>query len=87
MSQSRELTTTVCMREQIQGHRETEAAVCVETTRRPAPAVSTGAFPLNCVPLCKRQSQFGTLAGARRDDLTKEPAATSTLGPSVRSGA
>lgn len=38
---------------------ETEK-ICVETTRGWDPAVSTEAFPLNCVPLCKRQCQFWT---------------------------
>lgn len=32
----------------------------VEKTRGRDPAVSTEAFPLNRVPLCKRQSQFWT---------------------------
>lgn len=32
----------------------------VEKTRGRDPAVSTEAFPLNHVPLCKRQSQFWT---------------------------
>lgn len=32
--------------------------ICVETTRGSDPAVSTEAFPLDCVPLCKWQCQF-----------------------------
>lgn len=59
-------------------HKDTDREkICVETTRVWDPAVPAEAFPLNCVPLCKRQCQFWT----RADDLRKQPVATSALGP------
>lgn len=56
----------------------------VEKTRGRDPAVSTEAFPLNRVPLCKRQSQFWTgsktQAEVKKKKKKKRPklAATST---------
>lgn len=50
----------------------------VEKTRGRDPAVSTEAFPLNRVPLCKRQSQFWTDSKTQGEKKTKKLAATST---------
>lgn len=43
----------------------------VEKTRGRDPAVSTEAFPLNRVPLCKRQSQFWTGSKTRAEKKKK----------------
>lgn len=51
----------------------------VEKTRGRDPAVSTEAFPLNRVPLCKRQSQFWTGSKTQAEKKKKSLlAATST---------
>lgn len=44
----------------------------VEKTRGRDPAVSTEAFPLNRVPLCKRQSQFWTGSKTQAEKKKKE---------------
>lgn len=50
----------------------------VEKTRGRDPAVSTEAFPLNRVPLCKRQSQFWTGSKTQTEKKKKKLVATST---------